>query len=49
MRSLVEILCCLDEEVGKLVNLLDISSINNKLRAFTRYPCFWNRYLMPWR
>ena len=31
------------------VNLLGIFSGIRKLRAFERNPCFWNRYLMPWR
>ena len=31
------------------VNLLGIFSGIRKLRAFEKNPCFWNRYLMPWR
>ena len=31
------------------VNLLGIFTSCEKLRAFKRNPCFWNRYLMPWR
>ena len=31
------------------VNLLGIFTSCRKLRAFKRNPCFWNRYLMPWR
>ena len=31
------------------VNLLGIFTSFEKLRAFKRNPCFWNRYLMPWR
>ena len=31
------------------VNLFGIFSNIRKLRAFERNPCFWNRYLMPWR
>ena len=31
------------------VNLLGIFSGIRKLRAYERNPCFWNRYLMPWR
>ena len=31
------------------LNLLGIFTSCEKLRAFKRNPCFWNRYLMPWR
>ena len=31
------------------VNLFGIFTSCEKLRAFKRNPCFWNRYLMPWR
>ena len=31
------------------VNLLGIFTSCEKIRAFKRNPCFWNRYLMPWR
>ena len=31
------------------VNLLSIFSGIRKLRSFERNPCFWNRYLIPWR
>ena len=35
--------------LSKWVNLLCIFTRCEKLRAFKRNPCFWNRYLMPWR
>ena len=35
--------------LSNCVNLLGIFSGIRKLRAFERNPCFWNRYLMPWR
>ena len=59
MPSLVEILCCLDEEIGLVywqlvhdmhaMEILDISSICNMLRAYERNQCLENSCLISWR